>query len=545
MFAFAIWDAREQRLLLARDPLGQKPLYYIHREGELTFASEIKALLAGTGHPPRMNVRALHHYISLRCVPGSDTLFEGINKLPAGHLMLLERGRLTVQPYWELRYTPKWDMPEEELIARLRQLLMDTVARHMLSDAPLGAFLSGGLDSSLIVALMSTLSDAPIQTFSVGSRDQDFNELPYARLMARRYGTDHHELIVEPDLVLTLPEMIRPMEEPVDPFAFGVYSVARLASRHVKVALGGDGGDEIFAGYDRYLGNQLVDLYCLLPAPLRRHVIEPLIRRLPDNHAYNNPVQRLRWLVAMSATEAGERYAQSACFLRFGHAHKRALYTEALWRELGGYDSSALLLQYFDADPARHPLDKMLYTDVKTRLAEHLLMVVDRMTMAHSLEGRSPYVDQRLVAFAARLPAELKLRGRRLRYIQRQLAREFLPRPLLRRRKQGFGFPLARWFKTELRELMHALFRDSHLAAGGYFRPEAIRALLEEHIDGRADHNYRLWLLLNLELWHRLFIEGSSPAAQREWLTRFLPEATAAPSPMAFDGYLPERGYEL
>lgn len=518
MFAFAIWDERLQRLLLARDPLGQKPIYYNHSREGFSFASEVKSLLCLPHIVPRMNMEAAHQYISLRCVPGPATLFEDIAKLPAGHVLTFSNNVVNISQYWDLHYTPKLAGSEADTVEQLRQLLLETVESHMLSDVPIGAFLSGGIDSTLITAMMSTLSKSPISTFSVGVKADDFNELPYARMVAERYGTQHHELIVEPDLVDALPDMLWHIEEPVDPFAFGVYSVAQLASQYVKVVLGGDGGDEIFAGYDRYLGNQMVDVYCMLPAQVRRHLIEPTIRRLPDNFSYNNRVQKLRWLVAMSQTSAGERYAASASFLRFTHEHKQALYTEELWQDLGHDDTTNYLLDYFYADNAAHSIDKMLYTDVKTRLPDHLLMIGDRMTMAHSLEGRSPYVDQDVVEFVAHLPATLKLNGRRLKHIQREVARDYLPAELVNRPKQGFSFPLAYWFRNELRPLLSNTFRESLLVEAGYFREEAMHTLLDEHVSGQVDHNYRLWLLLNLEMWYRMFVENQSLGQLQDFL---------------------------
>jgi asparagine synthase (glutamine-hydrolysing) len=514
MFAFALWDTRTRELLLARDPLGQKPLYYaeVTEQGgpALLFGSEIKALLVDPALRPQLNSRALHHYISLRYIPAADTLFAGINKLPAAHTLLFRDGQIDIQPYWELTYEPKWQGSEAELVRRLRDLLLETVEAHLLSDVPLGAFLSGGIDSSLIAAMMATLAPDPISTFSIGVPEKDFSELPYARLVAERYGTRHYEAIVSPNLVADLPRMIWHMDEPVDPFAFGVFAVAQLASQHVKVVLGGDGGDEIFAGYDRYFGNQIIDYYLLVPTALRRHVIGPMVARLPDNFSYNNRVQKLRWLVAMSETGADERYARSASHLRFSHAQKEALYTPALWGELGGLNSLDELLRYFNAANAREMVDKMLFTDVKTRLADHLLMIGDRMTMAHSVEGRSPYVDKRVVEFAARLPSNLKLRGRKLKHIQREVARPYLPETLVTRPKQGFGFPLAYWFKGPLRPLMQELIASSRLAEAGLFRGAAMADLLDEHAAGRVDHNYRLWLLLNIELWLRMFMDGMS-----------------------------------
>ncbi|MBX2998261.1 MAG: asparagine synthase (glutamine-hydrolyzing) [Caldilineaceae bacterium] len=518
MFAFALWDEARQRLLLARDPLGQKPLYYTFQEDRFAFASEIKALLCDRTEKSQLNARAIHNYISLRYIPETDTLFQGIHKLLAGHILLLENGEVRHSPYWALHYTPKASGSEEELTAQLRQLLLETIDCHMLSDVPVGAFLSGGLDSSLIVAMMSAVSPKPIKTFSIGVREQSFDELPYARMVAARYGTDHHEMIVEADLVTNLPKMIWHMEEPVDPFAFGVFSAAQLASQHVKVVLGGDGGDELFAGYDRYVGNQLVELYCMLPSFLRRKILHPIIERLPDNYSYNNVVQKLRWLMAMSETDTGHRYAHSASYLRFSHVHKQVLYTDLLWQELQEIHSTDYLVQLFNTDNAEHLVDKMLYTDSKTRLADHLLMVGDRMTMAHSLEGRSPFVDQQVVEFVAHMPATLKIKGRQLKYVQRQIAREFLPKELIERPKKGFGFPLAYWFRGELGEVTARVFESSMLVEAGYLRLDSMMALLQSHRNGVTDHNYRLWVLLNLELWYRIFMGNSSVETLKAYL---------------------------
>ncbi|MBN1963008.1 MAG: asparagine synthase (glutamine-hydrolyzing) [Anaerolineae bacterium] len=531
MFAFAIWDERENRLVMARDPLGQKHIYYVYRDGLFAFASEIKALLESGYITPELNTLAMHHLISLRCIPDEMTLFRGINKLPNGHSLVLQDGSLTIEQYWDLTYQPKLPGSEADLTAQLRDLLTETIDCHMLSDVPLGAFLSGGIDSSLIAALMSELSDQPVKTFSIGVKEDDFNELPYARMLADKYHTEHHEMIVEPGLIGALPEMMWYMEEPVDPFAFGVFSVSKLASQHVKVVLGGDGGDEMFAGYDRYVGNQLVDLYTMVPGPLRSHIIEPIINRLPDNYSYNNRVQKLRWLVAMSKSEAGDRYAQSATFLRFSHAQKQELYAPALWGELGDVVSADYLLQYFHAENASDAIDRMLYTDVKTRLPDHLLVVGDRMTMAHSLEGRSPYVDQRVAEFVAAVPAGLKVHGRRLKHIQREASRGFLPETLVERPKKGFGFPLAYWFRNELYDVTKQLFSDSRLVAAGVFQAQPMLDLLEDHVAGNTDHNYRLWLLLNLELWYRMFIDGTPQDALQALLTT--QTAASVPQPVA------------
>jgi asparagine synthase (glutamine-hydrolysing) len=527
MFAFAIWDEASERLMLARDPLGQKPLYYATLGDDFVFASEVKAILEHPRILPKLNTEALHHFLSLRCVPGTATLFQGVNKVAAGHTLVWDTHGVVLRRYWDLTYVPKLTVPEAEIVSQLAQMLESTVASHMVSDVPLGAFLSGGIDSSLVVAMMSRATRQRPKTFSIGVREPTFNELPYARMVAEQYATEHYEGVVEPDIVATIPEMIYYMEEPVDPFGLGVYRAAQLASQHVKVVLGGDGGDEVFAGYDRYLGNHLVDMYCAIPAVVRRRFLEPLIQRLPDNYQYNNRVQKLRWLVAMSSKEGDRRYAESASYLRFTHERKRDLYTDALWRTLGANHSEEELVRLFDAPNAQSELDKMLHADVKTRLADHDLMVVDRMTMAHSIEGRSVFVDRQLVEFVAAIPARLKIHRGTLKYVERRVAQRLLPGTLVKRKKQGFGFPLAAWFRRELRSVTARLLGQGSLAAAGYFRPSAMLSMLDEHTSGNVDHNYRLWLLLNAELWHRIFIEGES----RDDLQGLLQDAMATRSP--------------
>ena len=508
MFAFAIWDSRERQLFVARDHLGQKPLYYYWHNGCFLFASEIKALLTHPSVSANLDLKGLDQYLSLRCVPDHRTLFSGIHKLPAAHYLVLNDGRLRVEKYWDLHYEPKVKADERDLVDQLRELLEETIQSHLVSDVPVGAFLSGGIDSSVVVAVMTKALEGPVTTFSVGAPDESFNELPYARVLAEHCRTDHHEALVGPGVLVSLPRMIQHMEEPVDPFAFGVYHAAGLAQGHVKVLLGGDGGDEMFAGYDRYLGNQLVDMYCFLPRVFRRQLLEPLFERLPDTFRYNNRVQKLRWLAAMSRFEGGDRYVESAGFLRFTHERKQELYTRRMWREVNGSDAADSLLQYYNGPNAVGVIDRMLYADVKTRLPDHLLMVADRMTMAHGIEGRSPFVDQAFAEFAARLPAEFKIRRRRLKYLLRRAAEELIPISLVHRRKQGFSFPLAIWFKSRLATKVASVFEQSRLVAAGYFRQEALMRLIDEHTRSRVDHNYRLWLLLNLELWYRHFIEG-------------------------------------
>jgi asparagine synthase (glutamine-hydrolysing) len=512
MFAFGIWDQPQQRLFLARDHVGQKPLFFYQRDGVFAFASEIKALLRSGHISPELDPAAMNHLISLRYTPGTRTLFRGIHKLPAGHWMLIENGQPRVHRYWRLDYTKKLASSEEEVVAGLKALLLETVESHLISDVPVGAFLSGGIDSSTVASMMAAASPHRIRTFSIGVQQADFNELPYARLVADKYDTEHHERIADEHLLTLLPKLIWHMDELSDPFAFGVFLVAQLAKAQVKVVLGGDGGDELFAGYDRYAGHRLVDFYCFLPALLRRQVLPSLIRLVPDSYTYNSATQKLRWLNDMSLTSGGRRYAESMTFLRFPHDMKERLFTASLQKDLADeFDSSPHILEHFDSPYAEDLVDKMLYTDMMTRLPEHLLRIVDHMTMAHSLEDRSPLLDHRVVEFAASIPAPMKLRGRQLKYVFKQAAKDFLPGQLLSRPKQGFSFPLAYWMKSRLGELLESLFVRSRLADEGHFRRPYMMELLEQHRSGKVDHNYRLWILLNLELWWRIYIDGAAP----------------------------------
>jgi asparagine synthase (glutamine-hydrolysing) len=506
MFAFAIWDESHQRLFLARDRLGQKPVYYHYRPGLFLFASEIKAILETKALDPVLDPVAMHHYLSLRYVPVPGTMFAGIRKLPAAHTLTLEADRVRLHRYWEPRYAPKLKLTRTEAVAALDELLGDAVESHLVSDVPVGALLSGGLDSGLIVALMSVRSGARISTFSVGVTEEDWNELPYARAVARRYGTSHHEVTVRPDLLEILPRLIWHLDEPSDPSAACKYYVAQAAAEHVKVALGGDGGDEMLGGYDRYVGNRLVRYYCVLPEVLRRQVARRLMAWIPDSFTYKSLAQKLRWLDQMANASEEQRYAASVNFFRFDEQVKQRLYAPELAEQLRDLDSIDYIASVFKSAPVDDLVDRMLYTDVMTQLAEHGLMIVDRTSMAFSLEVRSAFLDRRVAEFCASLPSDLKIRQHRIRYLERRLARKYLPREVARRRKQGFGLPLGYWFKGSLGETTADLFRDSILAKDGYLSREGLLSILEEHRQQGVDHSHRLWMLLNLEMWYRIFV---------------------------------------
>lgn len=508
MFAFAIWDGRQHKLFLARDRLGQKPLFYAQQEQDLLFASEVKAILAASKCDREMDREAVHHYLSLRFIPPPHTMLRHVKKLPAAHTLTYQDGQIALSRYWDLSFRPKLDLPGPELIGVLEDKLKKSVASHLVSDVPVGALLSGGMDSSMIVALMAEQTESSFKTFSIGVDEQDFDELPYAKSVARQYGTCHIEQRVAPGLIQLLPRMIWHLDEPSDPIAACQFQAAALAARHVKVVLGGDGGDELFAGFDRYLGVDYVGYYAAIPAPIRQKVLGPLFARIPDTFAYKNLTQKLRWMHQLAQVPgAGGRYAEATCFFRFSHDQKRALYGDTLRGELGGLHSSRVIAEQYDRAAADDPLDRMLYADYMTRLPEHSLMLVDRMAMANGLEARSPYLDHELVEFMATVPGHLKIRGRQLKYIFRQLAAGYLPPEIVCRPKQGFMFPVAYWLRDTLYAFIQHVLLESHFVQEGLFREASVVQLLREHRSGKVDHHVRLWMLLNLELWHQIFIQ--------------------------------------
>jgi asparagine synthase (glutamine-hydrolysing) len=518
MFAFAAWNEAERKLTVARDWMGQKSLYWVRCRLGWAFASEIKALLLLPGVERKLDVQALSHYMSLRYLPGESTFFSGIHKVPAATAIELQGSSIHATRLWTPEYEPKWTAPESQLLDQLDETMGNVVREHLMSEVPLGAFLSGGIDSSLVVAYAARGSTEPLRTFSIGVTDQGQSELPWARQVASRYATRHLEKIVHPDLAELTPRMVAAMEEPVDPLAAGVFVVSGIAAEEVTVALGGDGGDELFAGYDRYKGQELAEYYAHVPSAIRHTLLRPLLRRFPDSFGYNTFASKLRWVDEAADFSGFERYGNSAAFLRFPHVRKQALFTSAVWSDIGRSMSERLLEQYFKDGSASAFIDRMLHTDCMTRLADHQLPIADKMSMAHSLELRSPFLDRRVAQFAMRIPAALQMKKRRIKYFTRRLAERYLPRELIYRPKQGFSFPLALWLRAELRPLLDRAIAESRLAAAGVFRREEMTRLAQEHYSGKNDHNYRLWMLFNLEIFWRYYIEQEPTEALEDWI---------------------------
>lgn len=512
MFSIALWDSRKKLLLLARDRLGKKPLvYYVDPNGGgLAFASEMQALLAHPNVPRRVDPRAIDDYLTYLYVPAPRSAYRDVEKLPAGHRLVWQHGRITVEPYWQVRFGDKATLTEAEALEQFGALLRDAVRRRLIADVPLGAFLSGGMDSSSVVAEIAELSSTPVKTFSIGFGERDFDELRYARQVAERFGTDHHELVVEPHALEVLPTLVRHYGEPYgDSSAIPQYYVAKLTRQHVTVALNGDGGDELLAGYERHWAARVAARYDTIPRFVRHGLIRPLIPLLPEPRQRRAFLRRAKRFMAAAHLPVFDRYLQWVG--AFTPVQKRSLYTPEFLAELADNDSGRWLREALAPEPHLDPVDAVVRADTLMYLPQDLLVKVDIATMANSLEARSPFLDHRLVEFCAALPSSMKLRGRTSKWLLRRLMQDRLPPEILTRPKMGFGVPVGEWLRGELRPLLEdTLFSPSALQRG-YFKRAAIRDLVDEHLSRRADRTSHIWGLLMLELW--LSMETSATCA--------------------------------
>lgn len=507
MFAFVLWDSRRRTLFLARDRLGKKPLYYYHDNHCFIFASEIKAILSHPDVPRRVNRFVVPLYLAYGYVPEPYTMFEGIYELPPGHALTVRDGQVKIRGYWNVPYsTDRAEEPlEYEIVEQLRMLLEDAVRVRLISDVPLGAFLSGGIDSTAVVAYMAKLMDQPVKTFAIGFEDDpSFNELEYARLAARAYGTDHHEFIVRPDAVELLPTLVWHYDQPfADSSALSTYLVSKLSREHVTVALTGDGGDELFAGYDRFAAARLAERYCRTPRFVQG-ALESLLRRLPESTRYNGFVRRARQFVENAPRPLAHRYLGWA-----------GIFSDGFIREMMASEPLVDPLAHFQTyfEPVQHVdlIGQLLYVNSRTYLPGDLLVKTDRMTMAHSLEARSPLLDQKLLEFAASIPSNLKLKGLTTKHIMKKALEGFVPPEIIRRRKHGFGVPVGHWFRGSLKDYVREMLLSPEAVQRHYFKEEAVRRFLDEHQSRKRDHGHRLWALLTFEVWHRIFIDQKGP----------------------------------
>jgi asparagine synthase (glutamine-hydrolysing) len=505
MFGLAIYDRRRRKLILARDRLGKKPLHYALLNNQLYFGSEIKSILAVAPQLAEVNSQGLLEYLYYGYVPDPITAFSRIQKLPPGHLLEFENGEIRIRRYWDLPpYNTHSPKSEEECLEELEHRLLEATRIRLISDVPLGAFLSGGTDSSTVVALMARASSGPVKTFSIGFKKDDFNEAQYARMVAQKFGTDHHEMILEPDVVQTVEHLTSSLEEPFgDSSMLPTYYVSQMARQHVTVALSGDGGDELFAGYDRYRVHSTRRIFEHVPEWARRFYRDRLFPLLPRSmkgrkFSYNIC---LPWR---------ERYVDGLAFVPAFERDSPLLSDDFRQVLRRSDDPQNVLLRYFADAPARDPVSELLYVDTKTYMVADILTKVDRMSMLNSLEVRVPILDHQFLEWVTGLPPEWKLHGRTQKYILRKLAeRVGVPREVLYRRKQGFSLPLMHWMRHELRDVLMILLEPRSLQRG-YFEEKGIRTLMNDYLNGGREFSGRMWRLLIFELWHRNFLEKST-----------------------------------
>jgi asparagine synthase (glutamine-hydrolysing) len=503
MFGIAIWDARLRALLVGRDRPGIKPLYYAEAGGRLFFGSEAKCLLANPEIDRRLDPASLDHYLAHLYTPRDRAIFRGMRKLAPGHFLKVQDGRVEVQRYWQLPIDETFGGTEDEALDALDDTLSGAVRSHMISDVPLGAFLSGGIDSSLVVALMAKASTRPVQTFSIGFDEEGFNELPHARKVAAHLGTDHHEFIVRPDALGILDRVVWHFDEPfADASAIPTWYVSEIARRHVTVVLSGDGGDELFGGYDRYLPHPRVASFDRLAPGVGRALAAATWRALPHGMKGKNFLRHV-------ARDPQGRYLDSVTF--FFADEREALLAPELQEAVVRTEADfAAPFARFERLPLAA---QMMAFDFETYLPEDCLVKVDRMSMAHSIESRVPLLDHRVVEFAASLPVSMKIQGDRRKHLLKQLAFRYAPREILDRPKQGFGVPIGHWFRGSLRDAFGDILSSPTTRQRGYFDYRFVDRVLEEHLSGRRDHSLRLWQLLVFELWHRQYVDSAAVAA--------------------------------
>jgi asparagine synthase (glutamine-hydrolysing) len=507
MFAFALWDSRRCRLLMARDRFGEKPLYWGVFDKTLLFASEPKVLLAHPAVKPSLNLQALRQYLSFDYVPAPLSIYEGINKLPAAHKLVLENGRVEVDRYWQLSYKTVQPPPsEEEAAEHLRELMGDAVRMRLVSDVPLGVLLSGGVDSSAVTALAVRASSEPVKTFSISFAEASFDESAYARSVAKFLGTDHHEERLSANLAANLVSDIGAwMDEPFsDPSLVPTYLLSRFTRKHVTVALGGDGGDELFAGYQMYAGLRWAEFYKRIPSFMRAGMIEPFVRLLPvktKNLSFD--YKALRFVTGAKYDPVTRHHVWFGSFTP--DEQLQLLTPEAL--AATDVEIYAQARQFADECDSEDLVTRMQSVDTRLYLAEDILTKVDRASMAVSLEVRAPFLDPRVAEFAASLPCNYKLRGQKTKYILKKAVRDLLPPFVTKRGKKGFGVPVAEWLKEKLRPLARDLLSPERVRRAGVFNPNYVARLQDEHERGVANHRKLLWTLLMFELWHESFVE--------------------------------------
>jgi len=508
MFTFAIWDRKRQRLLAARDRFGKKPLNYYWDGQRLIFGSEIKSILEA-GIPREVNHIALDEYLVYRCVPAPNTLFKGVMKLPAAHILVYENGQISTKRYWELPFTPTCKDDEATAIERTMALLKDAVEVRLMSDVPLGAFLSGGIDSSIVVGLMSSMMSQPVKTFSIGFEEDDFSELPYARQVAQHFGTDHHEFFVRPELISVLPQLVWAYDEPfADASMLPTYYVSKLAREHVTVVLTGDGGDEIFGGYIPYRREWLISR---IP-PILRTLLAFGSRFMPDG-------MRGKKRLGSLLRDLPTRTVQSQ--MLFAADSRSSLYSPEYFAQVRDHNPYERLTSEFHAVSDLDVRAQLQYVDVRAYLANDILVKVDKASMFNSLETRAPMLDQYMVEYVASLPSTIRTRNGVLKYLLKRVAADLLPAEILTRRKQGFGVPIKHWFRGDLNGYAHDMLLSTRAQQRGILDPQFIREMLKAHTRTTlVNHSSPIWTLLCLELWFQIYMDEPSISVEQSMQTQ-------------------------
>ncbi len=511
MFVSAIWDSRRKRLVVIRDRLGIKPLYYTQLpDRSLVFGSELKAILAHPQVQARLEPRALDFFLTLEYIPAPYSIFKNVFKLPAGHTLVFEDGKLQLDRYWNLPLpqSPREKIRSQDIPAltdELFSLLKESVELRMISDVPLGAFLSGGIDSSCIVGLMRELGASPLKTFSIGFEDQTYNELEHARRIARHFETDHEEFIIQPKALELTETLIRHLDEPFGDFSiFPTYLVSKMARQHVTVILSGDGGDELFAGYEHYQAQKLAQKAWLAPV----HAALPsVVNRFPPTGKKKGFWNKLQRYGQGFELDPSLRHLRWMMFLT--HRQKEALYSPSLIAELGGLqplNQRAPFQQFFNDMAHYDDISAELYLDLNTYLIDNILVKVDRMSMATSLETRVPLIDHKIVEFLFSLPGELKLRGMTTKWIFKQSMERLLPKENITRKKEGFSIPIKHWLRGELKDLMLSTLEKNRITQAGYFHFPEIQRKIDAHLQGKANYSHQLWALLVFEIWRENYL---------------------------------------
>jgi asparagine synthase (glutamine-hydrolysing) len=507
MFALAMWDQRRRRLILARDRVGKKPLYYVQDRERLLFASELKAVICDPSVKRAVSAEAVDAYLAFGAVPAPRTIYDGIHQIPPAHYLVWEEGRTRLVEYWDVHYRQDRSKGEEAWLEEFDAVFTEAVRTRMIADVPLGAFLSGGVDSTAVVAAMAAHSTHPVATTTIAFPGTRFDEATHARLVADALGTDHHEVAVEPRAAEILPALVWYLDEPfADSSALPTFYVAKAARQRVTVALSGDGGDEVFAGYEWRYGLNLLEgrIRRLMPGIFRRNVLGRLSTIWPKADRLPRP---LRWKFFLRNLSLEPETAYFHDMSLFSPEDKRTLLSPQFNRSLNGWDSSAVFRSHFDRVRDLDPLNRMLYVDLKTWLPNDILVKVDRMAMANSLEVRSPLLDQKVIELAASMPPDLKYRKGRSKYLLKRHAERRAPSSVINRPKKGFSIPLALWLRNSLRSTAEDLLLSDRALGRGYFQAEHLRRMWARHQEGIQDYAHHLWALMTLEVWHRLFVD--------------------------------------